>query len=260
MATPDLFPVHTQEFVATVSSNQLPHAWMIRGPRIPSVVDWCFHQAATLLKTDALDVLRSGAHPGLKYIDKAGTSLISVATIRSLGSFVAHTADATTYRVVIIDALNDMTLDAQNALLKKLEEPRGAVVYFVLAYYGTPILPTLRSRCRVMNLIETQPRGEEVSPVDPLFHEVLSGLKQETPDYAPLLKIASMGAKNDQDFDRIVERLLKTVAQQMTDTPLTPKAQRSIERIFHLVNLEKSMHVDRRHMLLAAFFNFESIR
>lgn len=51
-------------------------------------------------------------------------------------------------RVLLIDA-RDMTLQAQNALLKTLEEPGEGNHFFLVAPYEDVLLPTLRSRMQV---------------------------------------------------------------------------------------------------------------
>lgn len=258
MTAGDPFPISTQDFRAVYASNHLPHAWMIRGPRTPQVARWCWDQATYLLKTDSLDRLMSGAHPHLKYISKTSASLISVSDVRSIGSFVSHTADIVGHRLVIIDSLNDMTLEAQNALLKKLEEPKGATIYFLLAYYGTNVLPTLRSRCRVTHL--TAPYSDTIpSELRQLYQDTLMGLKTTPSNYESLFKLTNLCAKNESSFSCIIDQIIQTTAHLMKDSLQLSHTHLYADRIFHLVNMEKYMHVDRRHMLLSAFFNLERI-
>lgn len=51
------------------------------------------------------------------------------------------------YKVYLIDEAEKMTEEAQNALLKTIEEPRGYVVFLLLVSRQEQLLPTVLSRC-----------------------------------------------------------------------------------------------------------------
>jgi DNA polymerase-3 subunit delta' len=55
-------------------------------------------------------------------------------------------------RVVIIDPAEEMTPSAQNAFLKTLEEPPPQVVFVLVTADESRLLPTIRSRCRRLEL------------------------------------------------------------------------------------------------------------
>ncbi len=48
------------------------------------------------------------------------------------------------------------TIEAQNALLKTLEEPTAQTYFFILVESERGLLPTLRSRCLIINQTETE--------------------------------------------------------------------------------------------------------
>lgn len=52
------------------------------------------------------------------------------------------------WRVVVIDAIDDMNRNAANALLKYLEEPPPGTLFLCVSHAPGRLLPTLRSRCR----------------------------------------------------------------------------------------------------------------
>ena len=54
-------------------------------------------------------------------------------------------------RAVIIDPADDMETSAANALLKSLEEPPAGTYFLLIAHRMGRLLPTIRSRCRVLN-------------------------------------------------------------------------------------------------------------
>ena len=91
-------------------------------------------------------------HPDILYVTHEKT-VISVEDIRQQ---VIATADllpyAGSYKVYIIDEAERMNEQAQNALLKTIEEPPAYVVILLLTSQIGRLLPTIRSRCVEMPL------------------------------------------------------------------------------------------------------------
>jgi len=83
---------------------------------------------------------------------------ISVDDVRSIGPFLHKTAAEAVWRVVIIDAVDEMTISAANALLKVLEEPPNRVLLLLVSHNPSSLLATIRSRCRqlVLKPLDTQ--------------------------------------------------------------------------------------------------------
>jgi DNA polymerase-3 subunit delta' len=74
-----------------------------------------------------------------------------------LRGFLGHTAAEGTWRVVIVDTADDLNPNAANALLKSLEEPPTRTVFILLASEPGRLLPTIRSRCRILPLAPLGP-------------------------------------------------------------------------------------------------------
>ena len=55
------------------------------------------------------------------------------------------------YKIYIVDEAEKMTVQAQNALLKTIEEPPAYAVILLLANNNTSLLPTITSRCVTLN-------------------------------------------------------------------------------------------------------------
>ena len=62
-------------------------------------------------------------------------------------------------RVVIVDPADDLEKSASNALLKSLEEPPQGTFFLLVAHRLGQLLPTIRSRCRVLRFPQL-PEGE----------------------------------------------------------------------------------------------------
>lgn len=71
-------------------------------------------------------------------------------------------ARALTERRVFVIAAAQMTVEAQNALLKTLEEPAGDALFFLIVPSPETLLPTLRSRATVLEIAAT----ENDQPID----------------------------------------------------------------------------------------------
>src|SRR5262249_22318261 len=66
--------------------------------------------------------------------------------------FMHLTAAEGGWRVVIVDALDALNLNAANALLKVLEEPPANALLLLIAHAPGAALATIRSRCRLLRL------------------------------------------------------------------------------------------------------------
>src|SRR5687768_18500114 len=85
-------------------------------------------------------------------------STISVDQVRELAERLAMTSMRRGARVAIVTPAHSMTINAQNALLKTLEEPASGTLLVLVTSRPSAILPTLRSRCQ---RIELARRSEE---------------------------------------------------------------------------------------------------
>lgn len=79
-------------------------------------------------------------------------SAIPVDEVRRLRSFLGLTSGDGAWRVVIVDAADELNINAANALLKSLEEPPRRALFVLVASEPSGLLPTIRSRCRRLDL------------------------------------------------------------------------------------------------------------
>ena len=77
---------------------------------------------------------------------------IIVQDVRSIGSFLNKTPAEANWRVVVIDAVDEMNISAANALLKVLEEPPKQALLILVSHNPNSLLATSRSRCRQLCL------------------------------------------------------------------------------------------------------------
>jgi len=99
---------------------------------------------------DCVQISQS-VHPDLLYVAPSEGKDIGIEAIRgALGVIDTYPTQAP-LRVIVLDGADRLTLPAANALLKTLEEPPSTVRIFLLAEVASRVLPTIRSRCGVLN-------------------------------------------------------------------------------------------------------------
>lgn len=125
----------------------------------------------------------SGAHPDLltpSASDKERT--IKVDHLREIIHALSRHAAEGGERVVLLPDAQRMTPQAQNALLKSLEEPDESTRFILTASGDARLLPTVRSRCRVVRMppwprerVEKELLARGASPENAREWAVLSG-------------------------------------------------------------------------------------
>ncbi|MHC4711870.1 MAG: DNA polymerase III subunit delta' [Planctomycetota bacterium] len=91
----------------------------------------------------------NGTHCDLYIVSpEDGRASITIAQARDLGARVAESPLEGLRKVAIIDPADSLTTEAQNALLKTLEEPPADTTIILCAENAESLLPTVRSRCR----------------------------------------------------------------------------------------------------------------
>lgn len=158
--------------------ERLPHAMLLVGP--PGVGKTAFSEqlAALLLcesrapglvacgECQACRWLQAGNHPDFRRVapdgnddaedgnaeksKKRSPAVIRIDQIRELEAFVFVGSHRNGNRVVLITEAEAMHGPAANALLKILEEPPSSVYFIIVSTRSKSLLPTIRSRCRVV--------------------------------------------------------------------------------------------------------------
>jgi DNA polymerase-3 subunit delta' len=140
-------------------NNQMVHAWLFTGPPGSgrSNAALAFAQALVCPKDgcgecNACQSAANGAHPDVEVVRTEGLS-IKIDEVRELLARVAWAPSMGGWRVVVMEDADRLTESAANALLKAIEEPGSRTVWLLCAPTLHDVLPTIRSRCRHVQLV-----------------------------------------------------------------------------------------------------------
>ena len=146
-----------------LASERVAHAYLLTGqPQVGKrSLALNFAQALNCLNDNneerpcgqclACRKIAHGSHPDVQLIEGEGGSL-KIAQMRTLQHEAALSPLEGRWKVYIIRQMERATAEAANCLLKTLEEPPAHVILLLTASRSDALLPTIVSRCQVLNL------------------------------------------------------------------------------------------------------------
>jgi DNA polymerase-3 subunit delta' len=168
-----------QTLLDAYRGGRLPHAWLITGPNGIGKATLAYRMARFVLAhpdprapavQNATSLNLDADHPVARRIaaQAQGDLLVLVRTInektgklrqdiavddvrRTVG-FFGSTAGEGGWRVAIVDTIDELNTEGANALLKILEEPPQRALLLLVSHSTARVLPTIRSRCRLLPL------------------------------------------------------------------------------------------------------------
>lgn len=163
----ELLPWHDQalrQVAAAHAAQRFSHAWLLYGSsgigkahfgRQLSQMLLCSNPQNTTARIMACGNCVScrqfalNQHPDfLAPQPEEGRRVLGVDAVRALNEFAQLTRHHARHKVVLILAAEAMNTEAQNALLKTLEEPPTATILLLVTDHPARLLPTIRSRCQ----------------------------------------------------------------------------------------------------------------
>lgn len=146
-----------------VTENKVSHAYILNGERGSGKKMLANLFATTLLcekqgpdpcnACHSCHQAESGNHPDIIRVTHEKPSTISVDDIRrQVNEDIQIKPYQGPYKIYIIAEADLMTVQAQNALLKTIEEPPAYAVIFLLTENAEALLPTITSRCVMLKL------------------------------------------------------------------------------------------------------------
>ncbi|MGM0569214.1 DNA polymerase III subunit delta' [Marinobacter sp.] len=159
---PWLTPV-LEHFGQALDQGRLPHASLVTGERGVGKRQLAERIAALLVcdrrapgsraacgECRQCRLVAGESHPDIRVYQPEKSRMIRIDQVRALSQFAVASPQVAGVKVAILDRADQLNINAANALLKTLEEPAADVVLLLLQETGRPVLPTIRSRCRVL--------------------------------------------------------------------------------------------------------------
>jgi DNA polymerase-3 subunit delta' len=152
---------------AAAAGHGMSHAWLFTGPPGSGRSNAAVALAAALQCEDggcdachACHTVQAGTHADVTVVRTEKLS-IGVDEVRDLVRRSALAPVGRRWQVMIVEDADRLTEQACNALLKAIEEPTERTVWMLCAPTVEDVLPTIRSRCRLLTL--ATPSAEDVA-------------------------------------------------------------------------------------------------
>jgi DNA polymerase-3 subunit delta' len=161
-------------FLEAWQGGRLHHAWLLAGPQGMGKGSFAERTARFLVTHGAggqraavtLDyrgddaaarLVDAGNHPEIIRLTRQpkdkGKDLarnITIDQVRQMIRRLHLSLSLGDWRVIVVDAVDDLENDGANALLKTLEEPPAKTLFLLVSHSPGRLLPTIRSRCRIL--------------------------------------------------------------------------------------------------------------
>lgn len=161
-------------FLEAWQGGRLHHAWLLAGPQGMGKGAFAARAARFLVthgragdgKDISLDdpgdaaaarLVGAGNHPEIIHLarqmkdkSKELARNITIDQVRGVIRRLHLSLSLGDWRVIIVDAVDDLETDGANALLKTLEEPPAKTLFLLVSHSPGRLLPTIRSRCRIL--------------------------------------------------------------------------------------------------------------
>ena len=152
-----------EHFMKAIENHKISHAYILTGEAGMGRKSIARAFAMTLLcekggseqcmSCHSCKQILAGSHPDLIYLSHEKPASIGVDDIREqVNDTIMIRPYSSYYKVYIIDEAEKMTVQAQNALLKTIEEPPSYAVMILITTNEEAFLPTILSRCVKLKL------------------------------------------------------------------------------------------------------------
>lgn len=202
----------------SIEKNRVSHAYLFAGPeksRKKELALWF----AKYLGCQAPDITEITILEDKKEI--------SIEQIRELRRYLNLSPHSSPYKAAIIENAEKMTLEAANALLKTLEEPRGNTVLILIVNLPSALPDTVVSRCeeikfRVVSLGKISKdfiKKEYTDILEQPLNEIFKYIEKISKDDSRILNLLNswlfwfrdkMLGKRDSKYIGIVKEIQKT--------------------------------------------------
>ena len=168
----------------------------------------------------AIARIEAGGHGNIKRVEplkdekkKMSFTTINVDQVREdIVDFLHHTTAEKGWRIVMVDPADGLNPNAENALLKILEEPPKQTLLVLITHQPDKLLPTTRSRCREFKLLP--PTVEQVVEILAKQRITLSAEQQQWLTQLAPVSVGQWARYVEREADVIYADWLELLAAQ----------------------------------------------
>ncbi len=146
-------------FLALIKNKKVSHSYIFAGGEGSGKLDLALYCAKALLcekepclKCNHCKKIENGSHPDVYVVNGAENQSFKIDEVRRITESISIPPNEGIKKIYILNHCENMTVQAQNALLKAFEEPPEYVVFFILTEKKEALLPTVRSRASLFTL------------------------------------------------------------------------------------------------------------
>lgn len=154
---------------------------------------------------------------------------ITISQIRELQHWLSFSPYKGKFKAGVINQAEKLTIEAQNSLLKTLEEPPENAIIVLLTANADFLLPTIISRCQITNLSQKPQISLSEEEIGEYLNVLISLFK---PDIGEKFKICQEVAKSREEaiiwLDKAVFVLRKLMIGESTVSKISPYLHFSI--------------------------------
>lgn len=213
---------------ADLSADRLSHAYLVEGAPGSGREMLCRRILRALI-TDPLNQrkLEEGNCPDLHIVEAdKGKRFIGIDKIRAMRQIAPIRPNDLDFHVFLIRDAHNLTAQAQNALLKLLEEPPAPTYFFLLCDSASSLLATVRSRAPVLRmqsfapdalreyLLEQSTEAARLAKIDPAAFDALVHLAGGTVGGALKLLGEQNGKGKGNELSALVLQFWTAIADQ----------------------------------------------
>jgi len=159
-------------------------------------------------------------------------------------------------KAIILKACNGLTIEAQNALLKILEEPPNNTIILLLVETGSQILPTILSRCKNITIDDkrekfSEEEGNQIVKVLSSFSSSGAGKR---------LRLAQDFGKSREEAIAWLEKMIiifrKNIIEEINkDTVFEQNKIKILQKMQDTYTIIKTTNINQRFALENLFLN-----
>ena len=155
---------HCKSFIKLYQINKLPNCILLNGVEGSGKATFAYHLINFILSIDeenkysidnfkinennsSYKLVNNGIHPNLFVIDQSESEIVKIDKSRELIKFVNKSTYSKNVKLILIDSIENLNINATNALLKCIEEPDEKTYFLIIHNSSSRILSTIKSRC-----------------------------------------------------------------------------------------------------------------